>query len=107
MKEPDFEEIGGGFLVRAYAPEDILSLIPDPTKIDLREFGLNKRQIESLGIMVNEGRKLTIEECSKTFQVSRKTAIRDLKKLIEKGFVTKVGVKKGVFYVAVENVPKN
>jgi ATP-dependent DNA helicase RecG len=107
LKEPDFEEIGGGFLVRFYAPEDILSLIPEPTKVDLRELGLNERQIGALRTMVNEGKKFTTEEYAKTFRVSRKTAIRDFKKLRESNFVTKIGVKKGAFYVAIEHVPKN
>ena len=53
LREPDFEEIAGGFLVRFYAPEDILSLIPEPGKIDLEKVGLNKRQIKALGLMVN------------------------------------------------------
>ena len=104
LKEPDFEEIGGGFEVRFYAPENILSLIPEPTKVDLRKLGLNQRQIDALRMMVNEGRKFTAEVYAKTFEVSKKTAIRDFKKLRESNFVTKIGVKKGAFYVAYKHV---
>ncbi len=106
LREPDFEEIAGGFLVRFYAPEDILSLIPEPGKIDLEEVGLNKRQIKALGLMVNEQEKFTIKKYSEVFEVSKKTALRDFKKLIKIGFVVKVGVKKGAYYVAREHVPK-
>jgi len=37
---------------------------------------------------------------------NKKTAIRDFKELIKTGFVVKVGVKKGAYYVAREHVPK-
>ena len=106
LREPDFEEIAGGFLVRFYAPEDILSLIPEPGKIDLEELGLNERQIKALGLMVNERENFTIRKYAETFEVSKKTAIRDFKELIKTGFVVKVGVKKGAYYAAREHVPK-
>ena len=106
LREPDFEEIAGGFLVRFYAPEDILSLIPEPGKIDLEKLGLKERQIKALGLMVNEQEKFTIKEYTETFKISKKTAIRDFKELIKTGFVVKVGVKKGAYYVAREHVPK-
>jgi ATP-dependent DNA helicase RecG len=106
LREPDFEEIAGGFLVRFYAPEDILSLIPDPGKIDLEKLGLNGRQIKALELMVNERENFTIRKYAETFEVSKKTAVRDFKELIKTGFVVKVGVKKGAYYAAREHVPK-
>ncbi|MFH2026693.1 MAG: RNA-binding domain-containing protein [bacterium] len=106
LREPDFEEIAGGFLVRFYAPDDILSLIPESGKINLEELGLNKRQIKALEIMVNKREKFTIKKYTETFEVSKKTAIRDFKELIKKEFTVKVGDKKGAYYVARENVPK-
>ncbi len=106
LREPDFEEIAGGFLVRFYAPDDILSLIPESGKIDLEELGLNKRQIKALELMVNMREKFTIKKYADTFEVSKKTAIRDFKELIKKEFTVKVGAKKGAYYVAKENVPK-
>jgi len=106
LREPDFEEIAGGFLVRFYAPEDILSLIPEPGKINLEKLGLNERQIRALGLMINEQEKFTIKRYTEAFKISKKTAIRDFKELIKTGFVVKVGVKKGVYYMAQEHVPK-
>lgn len=107
LKEPDFEDIAGGFLVSFYAPDDILSLIPESGKINLEELGLNERQIKALEWMVNKQEKLTVKKYAGQFKVSDKTAIRDFKVLINTGFVAKVGAKKGSYYVAVENVPKN
>ena len=98
LKEPDFEEIGGGFEVIFYAPEDILKLIPDKGKIDLKELGLNERQIEALRLMLNEKRRLTIKEHASIFKVSEKTSKRDMKKLVKIGYVRKVGVKKGAYF---------
>lgn len=106
LREPDFEEIAGGFIVRFYAPDDILSLIPESGKTDLEELGLNKRQIKALELMVNKREKITIKKYAEIFEVSKKTAIRDFKELIKKGFVAKLGVKKGAYYVAREYVPK-
>ena len=107
LREPDFENIAGGFLVSFYAPDDILSLIPDSGKINLEELGLNERQIKALSWMVNKQEKLTVKKYVEQFKVSDKTAIRDFKGLINTGFVVKVGVKKGSYYEAVENVPKS
>ena len=57
-------------------------------------------------ITVNERENFTIRKYAETFKVSKKTAIRDFKELIKTGFVVKVGVKKGAYYVAREHVPK-
>ena len=106
LREPDFEDIAGGFLVRFYAPDDILSLIPEPGKINLEELGLNERQIKALNRMVNEQEKFTVKKYAGYFNISNKTAIRDFKGLINTGFVIKIGVKKGSYYAAMEHVPK-
>ncbi|MFH1439431.1 MAG: ATP-binding protein [Candidatus Woesearchaeota archaeon] len=100
LKEPDFKEIGGGFMVVFYAPKDILALIPEKGKTDLKEMGLNERQIEGLRLMINRGEKLTIQEYAMKFDVSSKTAKRDIKELVETGYIKKVGVKKGAFFEA-------
>jgi len=101
LKEPDFEEIGGGFLVKFYAPKDILSLIPESTKVDLKEVGLNERQIEALRLMVNKGKILTNESYRQHFNVPRRTAARDLTGLVETGFIIRKGIGKGSHYKAI------
>jgi predicted HTH transcriptional regulator len=100
LKEPDFEEIGGGFEVRFYAPEDILSLIPEPTKVDLRELGLNKRQIEALKLMVNERNEMTNRIYRERFSVTNKTAATDLDALVKKGLIKQIGRGRSTRYKA-------
>lgn len=108
---PQFSEESNFFIVKFFGPEDkILDLVPDipqERQIDLRELGLNARQIEALRLMVNERKQLTIATYLEVFKnIVKKTAIRDLKKLVETGFVKKVGYKKGAYFCAAENVPK-
>ena len=63
LPEPVFEEIGQTSKVTFQGPgERILDLIPEEGVTDLRELGLNKRQIEVLRLMVNEGRYWDNEE---------------------------------------------
>ena len=103
LREPNFEEIAGGFLVRFYAPEDILSLIPEPGKIDLEEMGLNERQIEALRLMVNEGKGFTNKEYREHFGVSNWTCVEDMKLLEKHGFVIVEGKGKSTVYRASES----
>ena len=100
LKEPDFAEIAGGFMVTFYAPKDILSLIPEKGKVNLEKIGLNKRQIKALRIMVNEKKTLTIPAYANIFKVNEKTARRDLKGLVEFNFAEKVGVTKNAYFKA-------
>jgi ATP-dependent DNA helicase RecG len=103
LREPDFEEIAGGFLVRFYAPEDILSLIPEPGKTDLEKLGLNTRQIEALRLMVNEGKVFTNKEYREHFGVSNWTCVDDMKLLEKHGFVIVEGKGKSTVYRASES----
>jgi|GEM_PF-1585014 len=103
LREPDFEEIAGGFLVRFYAPEDILSLIPEPGKIDLDKLGLNERQIKALGLMVNEGKVFTNKEYREHFGVSNWTCVDDMKLLEKHGLVIVEGKGKSTVYRASES----
>jgi len=99
LKEPDFKEIGGGFEVVFYAPEDVLKLVPEKEKIDLKEIGLNERQIECLRLMVNEGRRLTNREYRRILKITNKTAATDLALLVKKGLIQKKGKGRSVEYV--------
>ena len=86
LAEPVFEDLGSFFAVTFYGPgERILDLIPEEGVVDLRELGLNERQIEALRLMVNEGQELSNKEYRKMFGVSRQTATRDLRGLVEVG----------------------
>ena len=101
LPEPVFEEIGQTFRVTFHGPGDrILDLIPEEGMTDLRALGLNERQVEALRLMVNERREMTNSLHQKLFGVSRRTATRDLARLVETGWVRQIGTGKGTRYTA-------
>ncbi len=101
LAEPVFEDLGSFFAVTFYGPgERILDLIPEEGVVDLRELGLNERQIEALRLMVNEGREMTNALYQEMFGVSRNTASRDLARLVDTGWVRRLGARRGSRYVA-------
>jgi len=88
LAEPFFEDLGNFFAVTFYGPEErILDLIAEEGVVDLRELGLNERQIEALRLMVNEGMDFTNERYRERFNVSQATAYRDLLQLVEKDLI--------------------
>lgn len=95
LKEPEFMLEGDFFVVKFYGPGDkildLVSDIPDERMTDLKEIGLNERQIKALELMVNDGKVFTNKIYQETFNVSRNTASRDLNGLIEKRQVTVKG----------------
>lgn len=93
-------------MVKFYGPGDkILDLVPSVPKerqTDLRELGLNERQIEALRLMVNDGKTFAINEYYQKFNTNEKTARRDFRKLISLGFVEKMGSTKKAYFKARE-----
>ncbi|MFB6088687.1 MAG: DeoR family transcriptional regulator, partial [Candidatus Aenigmatarchaeota archaeon] len=67
---------------------------------DLREKGLNERQIEVLREMVNREREITNKEYRERFDISKATAYRDLKELVERGFIESGGEGRSKHYSA-------
>lgn len=101
LGEPVFEERGSFFKVTFYGPgERILDLVPRAGVTDLRELGLNERQIEALRLMVNEGIEFTNQTYREHFGVAKKTAVRDVEKLIEHGLIRRVGYGRATRYMA-------
>ena len=104
LREPEFSEQGDSFVVKFYGPGDkildLVSNIPDERKTDLKELSLNNRQIEALKMMVNENKIFTNELYQKTFEVSDRTASRDLKGLVDKNQIRSEGEYKGTKYMA-------
>lgn len=102
LPEPVFYEEGDFFVVKFYGPQDkILDSILDvplERQTDLRKLGLNERQIKALEHMLNEKQKLTIKEYAALFNMSDKTAKRDMAILAKSGLVVKVGYKKGAYF---------
>lgn len=106
LKEPEFMLEGDFFVVRFLGPGDkILDLAPDIPKTriiaDLKQLKLNDRQIKALKLMIEDGKILTNNLYQKEFGVSRQTASRDLKELIDKGQIYSTGKGKGTKYKAV------
>ena len=101
LAEPHLEDLGDFFAVTFYGPGDrILDLIPEEGVTDLRALGLNERQIEALRLMVNEGQEFSNADYRQLFNVSQRTATRDLIGLVQTGWVRQVGVKRGTRYMA-------
>ncbi len=102
LTAPKFSEEGKYFVVKFYGPGekilDLISSIPKDRQTDLRELGLNKRQIEALRLMVNEKKIITNELYQKIFNISRRTAVRDLQGLVESDQIKYEGIGKGTKY---------
>ncbi|MCK4492104.1 MAG: hypothetical protein KAU03_05735 [Candidatus Altiarchaeales archaeon] len=93
---------GYPFRVTSYGPGDrILDLIKPEGEIDLKELGLNERQIEALRLMVNEKGEFTNRGYREKFEVTNKTAATDLNQLVAKGLILQVGKGRSIRYKAV------
>lgn len=105
LSKPNLAEEGNFFVVKFYgAGEKILDLVPSVPKerqIDLRELGLNDRQIEALRLMVNEKKVISNKEYVKQFNVTRKTALRDFKVLENLRYVKAEGTTRDRKYKAI------
>ena len=101
---PEFSEEGDFFVVKFYGPgENILDLVsgvPENRHTNLKELGLNERQIEALRLMVNENKVFSNEAYQDIYNVSRRTALRDLRGLVESGQIISEGIGKGTKYRA-------
>lgn len=104
LKEPEFSEKGDSFVVTFFGPGqnilDLVSSVPDGMKTDLKDLGLNERQIKALEMMINEKIEFTNSLYQKTFEVSDRTASRDLKGLVDQNQVIAYGKGKGRKYGA-------
>lgn len=100
LEEPKLEEKAKHFLITFYGPgEHILDLIPEEGETDLKALGFNERQIKALGLMVNEGLLLSNQEYRRAFDVSRRTATRELAELARKtGLIILRGSGRGAYY---------
>ncbi len=81
LPEPEFTFISGAFVVVFKLP---------PAIEDLEKLGLNERQRKAIEHIVKSG-SISNGEYQKISEVSRETATRDLKGLVEKGILRKTG----------------
>jgi predicted HTH transcriptional regulator len=105
LEEPELVEEGDFFVVKFYGPGDnildLVSSIPDDQMTDLKDLGLNYKQIEALKLMVNERKVFTSKLYQEIFDVSRNTASRHLNKLVELKQITKIGKGRYTQYKAI------
>lgn len=99
---PKFEESKKFFKVTFFGPEEkILNLVKPRNRIDLKEKGLNDRQIEALRLMVNEKEVMTNKVYRERFKITDRTALRDLNFLLKERMIEKEGFKKDAIYRAI------
>ena len=98
LPEPEFRQEGGQFVMTMW--RDWL------TESVMEELGLNERQREALSVGRRVG-KLTNAEYRRITGVTRKTAMRDLSDLVEKGVLELHGSGRGAHYSIVRKRDKN
>lgn len=105
LRKPVFDASRAFFEVVFYGPGDrILDLVKPYNVIDLRDLGLNIRQIKTLNYL-QEHKVITSQEYAKRFGINDRTARRDLEKLAGIGYVEKYGKTKATQYLFPENLP--
>ncbi len=97
---PFFDDTETDFLIRFFSPgEKVLEKEEHPNDIKKTELShLNKRQIASLKLMVNEKKKLTNKQYREFFKVSKITAVRDLNQLVKEGLIVEEGKGRSLCY---------
>ncbi len=102
LRVPQFKEQAGFFKVIFPGPGDnildLVAKIPEDRRTDLRKLGLNKRQIETLKLMVNKGQEFNTSTYSKYFNVGTTTAKKDFKILLKFELIEKIGQGRGTQY---------
>ncbi len=93
------------FQVTFNGPGDkILDLVQPSNELDLRTLGLNERQIEILPYL-QQHKFTTSEEYAKKFDITNRTARRDLEKLAAIGYLEKTGKTRASKYSLKEKLP--
>ena len=101
LKQPKFEELGDLFKVTFYGPKEMEDLFKSKKNTtDLKELGLNNKQISALTEIINEKQIFTIGKYMKKYNISRSASSRDLNDLVKfkliKEYVNKKTKKFGI-----------
>jgi ATP-dependent DNA helicase RecG len=90
LPDPEYKEEFGGFSVWIY--KDVLK------REKLKQLGLNEREIKAV-LYIKENGSITNQEYQNISNVKKRQASNDLNKLIEKGFIERIGVTgRGTYY---------
>lgn len=100
LVEPLIEPTENTFKITLFGPgEDMSKIINSPYRKVLDSSSLSERQ-KSILIEISSKRSINRGECSELLAIPLKTATRDLRRLVEKGFIKSGGVGKGTRYFA-------
>ena len=94
LPEPEFYD-GNYFKVILRGPSGKLIVTEKHLKdnsVDLTGYDLNKRQLDAISLMFNEGANFTYKSYAQHFDVSLTTSKRDLQSLVDKNLVNKYDV---------------
>ena len=84
LDKPRYEASSAFFTITFKGPGDkIFDLVKPGDRIDLRELGLNERQIKALNHIQEKG-FITRKQYQQLYKVSKMTSLRDLDELVEK-----------------------
>lgn len=98
LKKPQYTATKAYFQVTFNGPRDkILDLVRPSNEIDLRDLGLNERQAKALE-WVQQKKRTTRQEYQKKFDMSKRTAVRELLDLVEKNLLNMQGKGKNTSY---------
>jgi ATP-dependent DNA helicase RecG len=93
LPEPEYEENSGGIRTIFYKDKY--------NENSYENLGLNERQIKALEYL-KENRKITSKEYCILFDITKRTANRDIKVLINLNLVSSIGLNKNIEFVLVE-----
>jgi len=102
LEKPEFieEEYLFKIIFRGHDPNSTEIFEIKNEGINLKDLGLNERQINALTLIINNNEFFSTKTYSELFDVSRRTTTRDLNKLAEEGYISKYypqNKKMGVF----------
>jgi ATP-dependent DNA helicase RecG len=90
LSDPVLEVKKQFFKVTFLGPKEEIFKLVKPERIDLRKQGLNDRQIKALAYIFDK-RMISHKEYCELFDVNNFTAFKELKELVQKGFVKQHG----------------
>ena len=90
LSDPILEVEKQFFRVTFKGPKEDIFKVVKPKRTDLRKKGLNDRQIKALAYVFDRG-IISHKEYCKLFDVNNFTAFKELKELVDKGFVKQHG----------------
>lgn len=100
LSTPKFSEEGDYFVVKFFGPGDkildLVSSIPDNRMIDLSH--LNERQVEALKLIYNKGDVISRKGYARRFNISIRSAQRDLRQLLTEHLIIQEGAGRSVKY---------